>query len=270
MSSATFTSAILLIFLLLAVQAAGQTASNLDDDSALKPLRMNRTYLCGGERLTATECGADGKCKVLRAGGTANNAESVEPRADLVKTIQSCLLEKTVNPQNATPERPTVFDAYLVSGNIHYAAASRHLAAKEQGLAAAEFAKAAEDYNKALAANPRLFEAYSGLGLVYQKQGDFRRAAAAWSKALETRPNSIFALNQLGIAQLFLEQFPDSVSAFSRAIKLKSDFAVGYYNLGLTYASMGKEDDAMKVYETLMSIDKAQAQRLMDAIGEKP
>ncbi len=265
MSAAMIVHVFIASFAAFVISISAQTASAPLE----KVLKLNRVYSCGGERIIIKECDESGVCRFHRASsiGEAAPTEERSKREELQKLVGTCRVEPVAEPQNAVPERMSVYDAYLVSGNMHYASGSRQLSKNDTDSAKRDFKAAIEDYNKALRLNPNLFEALCGIALAHQKQREYLPASAAWKQALAVKRDSVFALNQLGIAYLYLEKYEDSIASFERAVKLKPDFAVGYYNLGLAFASMGKDGEAEKVRDKLSSIDQTQAQKLGNALS---
>lgn len=133
-------------------------------------------------------------------------------------------------------------------------------------------AKAYYAYQKAIQANPRSYEAWSKLGDLYNEHwmngGDQPAAVDAFKHALALKPDDASILNRLGIAHIYLDQFPEAAAALERAArKLPADPAV-QFNLGFVYTDLGRADEARAIYQKLLTLDKAQAQALLDKINK--
>ena len=98
--------------------------------------------------------------------------------------------------------------------------------------AADEFGKALKDFKRAADLNPRLYQAYNGMGYSYRKLGDFTKALQYYDKALELAPG-----------------FPEATEYRGEA-----------------YLALNRVDDAKKAYLELLASDRNQAALLMTAM----
>jgi tetratricopeptide (TPR) repeat protein len=105
---------------------------------------------------------------------------------------------------------------------------------KEQKKAREEYEKAFKDFKKASELNPKLPEAFNGMGFAYRKLGDYTKALEMYDKALEMAPN-----------------FPDAVEYRGEA-----------------YLALNRVDDAKQAYLTLFAMDRKQADLLMKAMKD--
>lgn len=85
-------------------------------------------------------------------------------------------------------------------------------------------AQAQEDYNHALRLNPNQFNAWLGLGLVAQKQGNLTEAITDLSRSVELEPTAQGYLS-LGRALAQAGHSTDALSAYDQALKLSPDSA---------------------------------------------
>ena len=60
-----------------------------------------------------------------------------------------------------------------------------------------DYEEAEEQFNEILKKNPRDADAYYGLGMVYEKQGDWAKARAEWRKVLNYQPQHLGARQKL-------------------------------------------------------------------------
>ena len=98
--------------------------------------------------------------------------------------------------------------------------------------AADEFGKALKDFKRAADLNPRLYQAYNGMGYSYRKLGDFTKALEYYDKALAMAPG-----------------FPEAVEYRGEA-----------------YLALNRVDEAKKAYLELLASDRNQAALLMTAM----
>ena len=98
--------------------------------------------------------------------------------------------------------------------------------------AADEFGKALKDFKRAADLNPRLYQAYNGMGYSYRKLGDFTKALEYYDKALGMAPG-----------------FPEAIEYRGEA-----------------YLALNRVDDAKKAYLELLASDRNQAALLMTAM----
>ena len=86
---------------------------------------------------------------------------------------------------------------------------------------ATRFAEARSAFEAALAAEPDLWEAHFGLGLLARHRGDAQTALASFAHVLELWPEHPDALHELGVALLMTDDVPQAVGALERAAALR-------------------------------------------------
>jgi tetratricopeptide (TPR) repeat protein len=98
-------------------------------------------------------------------------------------------------------------------------------------------ADAQDNYNHALRLNPNLFNAWMGLGLIAQKQGNLAEAITDLSRSIELQPN-----------------------------------ARAYVALGHAMAQSGRNAEARAAYEQALTLspDLTEARRAADALPPQP
>jgi tetratricopeptide (TPR) repeat protein len=104
--------------------------------------------------------------------------------------------------------------------------------AKNEKKAKEEFDKALQDFKRAAELNPKLPQAYNGMGYSYRKLGDYNKALENYDRALELNP-----------------KFPDALEYRGEA-----------------YLGLNRLDDARQAYLTLFAMDRKQADVLMQAM----
>jgi tetratricopeptide (TPR) repeat protein len=97
-----------------------------------------------------------------------------------------------------------------------------------------EYEKALKDFKKAADLNPRLPQAFNGMGFSYRKLGDYAKALENYDRALELNPQFLDAIEYRGEA----------------------------------YLGLNRVDDAKKAYLALFAVDRKQADALMKAMTE--
>ena len=86
---------------------------------------------------------------------------------------------------------------------------------------ATRFAEARSAFEAALAAEPDLWEAHFGLGLLARHRGDAQTALASFAHVLELWPEHPDALHELGVALLMTDDVAQAVGALERAAALR-------------------------------------------------
>src|SRR5206468_1543905 len=86
---------------------------------------------------------------------------------------------------------------------------------------ATRFAEARSAFDSALAAEPDLWEAHFGLGLLARHRGDAQTALASFARVLELWPEHPDALHELGVALLMTNDVDQAVGALERAAALR-------------------------------------------------
>lgn len=97
-----------------------------------------------------------------------------------------------------------------------------------------EYEKALKDFRRAVDLNPKLPQAFNGMGFSYRKMGDYAKALENYDRALELNPQFLDAIEYRGEA----------------------------------YLGLNRLDDAKKAYLTLFAADRKQADALMKAMTE--
>ena len=162
------------------------------------------------------------------------------------------------------------------------ASAEDYLAQGEKYFAAHDHARANEAYKKAIAVKPSLLsevvDTYWLNGNSYEDNGDYQLALSAYKHGLSLKPDAVRLHVSLGYLYLkSLKQYRDAVATFEQAVRLKPDAqdltyphlsADAHLGLGKGYLATGRKEHAMGSYRTLLSLDKAKAQALLDEINK--
>ncbi|PYV26007.1 MAG: hypothetical protein DMG24_08065, partial [Acidobacteria bacterium] len=82
----------------------------------------------------------------------------------------------------------------------------------------------------------------------------FTSAAELLGIARELDPDNPETLLMLGISCYNLDDLSGSLAIFLRAVSLRPDFEKGYYFLGNSYASLGKDAEAISAYRRAIDL----------------
>jgi len=100
-----------------------------------------------------------------------------------------------------------------------------------------EFEKSYKDFKSASQLNPKLFQAYNGMGFALRKMGDYARALEMYDQAIKMAEPQGF---------------------FSEAVEYRAE----------AYLGLNRIDDAKKAYMDLFAADRKQADLLMAAMKQ--
>lgn len=109
--------------------------------------------------------------------------------------------------------------------------------------------EAIKEFQKAIYIKPDYTEAYNGLGVCHDCQGDYAAAGDAYRMALKLNPNLAYIHNNLGQSYLLQGKSGEAIDALKQALALGSGGKQTHNNLGLAYALCGQFDLAMKEFE---------------------
>jgi tetratricopeptide (TPR) repeat protein len=103
------------------------------------------------------------------------------------------------------------------------------------------------------------------LGTLNEQQGKQDEALANYRRAIEIHPDpDTLAMAYLNLGSLYADQkkYADAVSNYQESLRLQPKVAHTSYLLGVAYLGLGKKDEATKVYQNLLSLDKDEAEQL--------
>jgi tetratricopeptide (TPR) repeat protein len=155
----------------------------------------------------------------------------------------------------ASPEAKAALDAGLAAVKEADAAAG-DATGKLPAAAKTAYTKAREKFSAATKADPKLAQAWNGVGYTSRKLGDYKAALAAYDKAIELRAGYPEATEYRGEAYLALDRTEDAKQAYLDL------FAV---NRGLA----GKLLESMKKWAALPGKNKDDVEDLNDFINER-
>ena len=102
---------------------------------------------------------------------------------------------------------------------------------------------------QALAMNGSSADAWHGLGLLRQDQGESAAAEAGFIRALELKPDFVAALINLGSLKSGREKLEEAVALYDRALAVAPDHAVGHWNRAIALLTLGDYVAAWRDYD---------------------
>tara|TARA_Y100001978_G_scaffold189870_1_gene192505 strand:+ start:267 stop:1727 length:1461 start_codon:yes stop_codon:yes gene_type:complete len=103
-----------------------------------------------------------------------------------------------------------------------------------------KYEQAVVEYQNALAINPQLKDAHTGLGILRTWQGDLDVAIRHFIRATELQQDDPLSHARLGMAQLKQKKYRRAERSLKRAAELDSTLYEAFYGLGLTAARAGQ------------------------------
>jgi tetratricopeptide (TPR) repeat protein len=141
-----------------------------------------------------------------------------------------------MTPEDRAIEAYKSADSHRVKGKkLEEEATTKKGGDADKALAKArsEFEKSLKDFKDAAKLNPKLFQAYNGMGYAYRKTGDYTKALEMYDQAITMAPGF----------------FPEAVEYRAEA-----------------YLALNRLDDARQAYLDLFAADRKQADVLMAAM----
>lgn len=106
--------------------------------------------------------------------------------------------------------------------------------------------EAIAELSTATSLDPQLGEAYSLLGIAYDRKGMHERAKDSYNRAVKSNPEDAQTLNNLGFSLYLNGNYRAAVDKLKRAAKLAPTDQRILNNLALAQMRLGKSDDAYK------------------------
>jgi tetratricopeptide (TPR) repeat protein len=122
-------------------------------------------------------------------------------------------------------------------------------------LAQDEFDAASASFAMAIALDPTLVAAHTGLGVVFARQGQPDRAIASFRRAATLDPASFEAHYNLGNLLLERGQAADALPPLQQAVALAPGHALAHYNLGSAFLEEDRLDEACASFRRTLALD---------------
>lgn len=123
-------------------------------------------------------------------------------------------------------------------------------------LAMGDVAQATTQLEQAVAADPKLWRAWAGLGRAQDEQKNWAGAAAAYDGALAANPGSAVILNNKGMSLVLQHRYAEAASAFEAALASDPTMETARSNLRIALAWQDRYDEALA---GLQSAERADA-----------
>ncbi len=146
-----------------------------------------------------------------------------------------------------------------------------------------QYPQSVEAYKQAIRLAPNVAELHLWLAQAYDSHGrtlvtgpsasrdlkPFENAEAETREAIRLKPDYQEAYFTLGGAAFLQMKYPEALAALQQAIRLKADDQNSLYLLSLSYASLGKKEESMRVQQRLATLNKEYAQELLTAVNKR-
>jgi Flp pilus assembly protein TadD len=113
---------------------------------------------------------------------------------------------------------------------------------------------------------PAAAEAVYNRGLALAGAGDFAAAERQYREAIGLNPRLAEAWNGLGHSLKKQKRFDESLAAYGEALRLRPDFPLAMQYLGELYVDMGRMAEARELLVKLRPLDEQNADKLAEAI----
>jgi tetratricopeptide (TPR) repeat protein len=131
-----------------------------------------------------------------------------------------------------------------------------------------DYNEAIKQYKLAIDKNPSNYIYYSNIGDSLSQLKEYKESSDWYKRALERDPRADVTLNSLANIQSLLEEYDEAITNYTRALKINAS-PIYYVNLGDTYVRKKQYEDALRIYENSLLLDrKKEAHYAYDAIGD--
>jgi serine/threonine-protein kinase len=117
-----------------------------------------------------------------------------------------------------------------------------------------DYKDAITEYQSAVQLDPGSEDAYIGLALAYEHDGQITKAEQTHLAALSARPHSWITTNALGNFYLRRNNYDQAAAMFQKVTELSPEGYAGYVNLGATYNDMGRFADAISALKKSIAL----------------
>ncbi|MBI1335744.1 MAG: tetratricopeptide repeat protein [Phycisphaera sp.] len=100
-------------------------------------------------------------------------------------------------------------------------------------------------FNQALDTNPRMLEAYMGIGQAWRRKGEYDKARQAYASAVDIDPKSYDARYYLGVCYQLTGRVEEAVKTYLIALTLNPNDFEGNRSLAEAYLRLGRPSDAL-------------------------
>lgn len=126
-----------------------------------------------------------------------------------------------------------------------------HTLCGHEHVALEDFESGIRSFQSALCVDPRHYNAWYGLGMVYLRQEKFEFAEHHFRRAFQINPCSSVIMSYLGTALHALKRNEEALMMMEKAIVADKKNPLPVYQKAIILSSMGKYDEALEVLEEL-------------------
>ncbi len=116
---------------------------------------------------------------------------------------------------------------------------------------------AIQQYEKAIAGDPNAIEAYSRLGVAWQRLGKYPEAERAFQRGLGIQPRAAYLHNNLGYCYMLQKQYDKAQGSFKAAIDINPEFKRARMNLAMALGRMGRLNESLAAFQRVLTPDSA-------------
>ena len=117
-----------------------------------------------------------------------------------------------------------------------------------------DLAEAAKFYNQAIEKNDSYAAPYTGLGWIYNDQGQFSKAIECFQKSISLYDGFAVPYNGLSYAYNFSNDYNKAIEYGNKAVQLDPKYAAAWNNIGFAYNNLGNYNKAVEYYNKAIAI----------------
>ena len=122
--------------------------------------------------------------------------------------------------------------------------------------------KAESEFLKTLSIAGVYPEAYSHLGIIYQRTGQLDKSLAYSDSAIKYAPNVLGVHADKGFVLSSLGRYADAIAEFQTCIKIDPGFVLGYKNAGICYRNLNQNAKAVEFLDKAKEMDPTDVKNL--------
>ena len=117
------------------------------------------------------------------------------------------------------------------------------------------YQQALEQFNQVITALPNFDKPYYGRGLIFEKQKKYQKAIADFKKVIELNPNNFKAYYYLGRIEIQKKAYREAEEYLTKARKLNPEYAPIFYELGNIYYDQDRYRKCIEYYKQAVKLD---------------
>ncbi|MCU0244541.1 MAG: tetratricopeptide repeat protein [Acidobacteria bacterium] len=125
-----------------------------------------------------------------------------------------------------------------------------------------KYDEAVAAFRDSLALKPDYEYAWYQIGSSYFQAKKFKEAAEAYKKYVEIKPDDASGWMSIGVSYLQAKNFEAAIEPLKKCTELKPNDGVALANLAIAYINLKDTYSAKEIYNKLLTIDPAQAEKL--------